>query len=133
MYLIDTNIFLELLLDRKNSESCRRFLEKVESEKAVAVVTTFSLHTVAIIMENLKSLDDYKTFLETLMGMKGLLLYSTVPSEELEICDISGKKKLDFDDSLHYFVAKKMNLKLVSFDRHFDGTGIERLEPKDVL
>ncbi len=99
----------------------------------MTVVTTFSLHTIAIIMEKLKDLQDYKTFLETIVDIKGLLLYSTTPFEELEICDISKKTKLDFDDSLHYFVAKKLNLKLVSFDKHFDGKDVERIEPKDAL
>lgn len=133
MYLIDTNIFLEILLDRENSEDCKLFLKKIEKEGPTAIVTGFSLHTIAIIMEKLKSLEDYKIFLETIMGIKGLLLYSTMPSEEIEICDISKKKKLDFDDSLHYFVAKKLSLKLVSYDKHFDGKDIERVEPKDIL
>lgn len=84
-------------------------------------------------MEKLKDLEDYKTFLETITQIKGLLLYSTTPSEEIEICELSKAKNLDFDDSLHYFVAKKLKLRLVSFDKHFDGKDIERIEPKDAL
>jgi predicted nucleic acid-binding protein len=28
---------------------------------------------------------------------------------------------LDFDDALQSYVAKKLNLEIISFDRHFDG------------
>jgi predicted nucleic acid-binding protein len=41
---------------------------------------------------------------------------------------------LDFDDALQPYVAKKLNLKIISFDRHFDGVeGLIRLRPIDVL
>ena len=41
---------------------------------------------------------------------------------------------LDFDDALQSYVAKKLNLEIISFDRHFDGVeGLTRLRPKDVL
>jgi predicted nucleic acid-binding protein len=41
---------------------------------------------------------------------------------------------LDFDDALQSYVTKKLNLEIISFDRHFDGIeGLIRLRPKDVL
>ena len=41
---------------------------------------------------------------------------------------------LDFDDTLQYYVAKKLGVDaLVSFDKHFDKVDIRRLEPRDLL
>ena len=41
---------------------------------------------------------------------------------------------LDFDDALQSYVAKKLHLEIISFDRHFDGVeGLTRLRPNDVL
>ncbi len=36
----------------------------------------------------------------------------------------------DFDDTLQHFVAKKLGAEaIVSFDRHFDGLDLARIEP----
>ena len=41
---------------------------------------------------------------------------------------------LDFDDAINYYIVKKYKMKsIVSFDRHFDKTDIESVEPVDVL
>ncbi len=47
--------------------------------------------------------------------------------------ELAFKVGLDFDDGLHYYYAKKIGLKLISFDKDFDKTDIKRLEPRDVL
>jgi len=45
-----------------------------------------------------------------------------------------GDIKRDFDDALQYYVAKKLGAKaIVSFDKHFDGLDVPRLEPKQVI
>jgi predicted nucleic acid-binding protein len=42
--------------------------------------------------------------------------------------------KLDFDDTLQYYVAKKLGVdSIVSFDKHFVGLDIPRVEPADVV
>ncbi|MEM2998687.1 MAG: PIN domain-containing protein [Thermoproteota archaeon] len=54
--------------------------------------------------------------------------------EETAASMLMDKMKLDFDDALQYFVAKKLGVEVVvSFDRHFDKTDVERKEPRDFL
>lgn len=132
MYLIDTNIFLEILLGREKKEECEHFLEEVESGNIQAITTTFALHTIAIILEKLKTLEEYKKFLKILSNFEGLMAYSTTPEDEIEICNIARKFNLKFDDALHYWVAKSFDLTLVSFDKDFDKTDLKRVEPKDI-
>ena len=100
-YLIDTNIFLEVLLDQENRGNRVKFLRMVESGKIRAVMTSFSLHSIAIILERLKGIEHYQDFLEVFVNFEGLMVYYTTPQDEIEICKISRKKKLSFDDALH--------------------------------
>ena len=45
--------------------------------------------------------------------------YQTTPKEELETIQNISKFNLDFDDSLQYYVAKKVNATIVTYDTHF--------------
>ncbi len=132
MYLIDTNIFLEVLLNREKRKECEKFLKKVEDGEIIGVVTTFSLHSIAIIIEKLKGLRYYKKFLEIIKTFRGLVIYSTTLLDEIEICKIAEKYSLTFDDALHYYVAKRFGLALVSLDQDFDKTDLKRKEPGEI-
>ena len=46
-FLVDTNVFLEILLNRAKKESCKRFLEKNIGELSI---TDFSLHSIGLIL-----------------------------------------------------------------------------------
>ena len=85
-------------------------------------------------MEKNKDFDSLEKFLDILIHAKGIKIINTDIQDDKKIISILKSKKpaLDFDDGLHYFICKSLNLKIVSFDRHFDKTDIRRLEPKDV-
>jgi predicted nucleic acid-binding protein len=47
---------------------------------------------------------------------------------------MSEKVGLGFDDTLPYYVAKKLGVDaVVSFDEHFDKVDLRRVEPRDLL
>lgn len=47
MYLVDTNIFLEILLHQENSKECKLFLDN----NIVALhISDFSLHSIGVIL-----------------------------------------------------------------------------------
>ena len=132
MYLIDTNIFLELLLNGKNAKECEKFLEKVSKGEIKAIVSSFTLHAVeAFLGKNHKAI---QLFVRNILNSEGLKVYSTTLEEELEASVIAEKIGLDFDDGLQYFIAKKLQVKaIVSFDRHFDKTDLKKVTPKQVI
>ncbi|MGC9178904.1 MAG: PIN domain-containing protein [Vulcanisaeta sp.] len=66
------------------------------------------------------------------MTWRGLVIIDLPLEEEIMAAELAAKVDLDFDDGLHYYYAKRMGLKIVSFDGDFDRTDIGRLEPKDV-
>jgi len=54
MYLIDTNIFLEILLEQEHADNCTRFFEDVARQQTLCLVTSYTLHSIETILSNLK-------------------------------------------------------------------------------
>ena len=71
MYLVDTNIFLEVLLLQDGKEECENFLDLIRSGKKTGVVTDFTIHSIIVIMYNLNKLKELKIFLSSLTAYKG--------------------------------------------------------------
>lgn len=131
MILLDTNIFLELLLDQKRAAECENLLDLISKGKMEATITHFTVHAVEAALPDAKSL---ATFLRNLEHSVGLSVYDTNLSEEMATALISEKIGLDFDDTLQYYVAKKLGADaIVSFDEHFDRLDVRRVEPRDLL
>ena len=131
MILLDTNIFLELLLGQKRAAECENLLELISKGQTEATVTHFSVHAVEAALGDTSSL---AAFLRNLEHSAGLSIYETNLSEEMAAALISEKVGLDFDDTLQYYVAKKLGVDaLVSFDEHFDKLDLRRVEPRDLI
>lgn len=131
MILIDTNIFLELLLGRSRADECEALLNAISEGKVEAIVTHFTIHAIEAILRKSELIE---IFLRNLERSIGLYIYDTDISDELAASIISKQIKRDFDDSLQYYVAKKLGAKaIISFDKHFNGLDIPCLEPKEAL
>jgi predicted nucleic acid-binding protein len=131
LILLDANIFLELLLDQKRAGECEDLLELVSKGRTEAAVTHFAVHAIEAAIPDTRSL---ATFLANLEHSVGLSIYDTNLSDEIAAALISQKIGLDFDDTLQYYVAKKLAVDaVVSFDEHFDKLDIRRIEPRDIL
>lgn len=133
MYLIDTNIFLEVLLGRKNKDECISLFKMIERGEVKAFTTSFVIHSIEVIMDNFKKINELRIFLEVIAEFKGLEIYSTDIKDEISAIDMM-KEGLDFDDALQSYIATKLGAKIVSFDKHFDKVrGLERLIPKNIV
>ncbi|MBI5399709.1 type II toxin-antitoxin system VapC family toxin [Candidatus Saganbacteria bacterium] len=130
MYLIDTCIFLEILLDQKKSADCERLLKKIKDGKVKGYVTAFSLHSIEVILSRFKKMTALELFLEDVLTLTNLEIIYTDIVDELKIVKNMRDSPLDFDDSMQYYVAKTRSLKLVSFDKDFDQTDLKRIEPQ---
>jgi predicted nucleic acid-binding protein len=133
LYLIDTNIFLEVMLKRRNKNDCVALLRKIDRGEIKAFTTIFTIHSIEVVMDKAGEPDALKTFLKSIIRFKGLSIYSTTLDDEISVID-EMKTGLDFDDALQSYVARKFNLKIVSFDKHFDSVeGLSRLRPYDII
>lgn len=130
MYLVDSNVFLEELLEQEKASTVNLFFESVEPEQVF--ISDLSLHSICIVLSGLKKYDLFSSFMNDLILNETKIL-SLDSSEILNLRYIMEKLKLDFDDSYQYFVAKKYNLQLISFDKDFDKTDLKRIEPSKIL
>jgi predicted nucleic acid-binding protein len=146
-YLLDTNIFLELLLGQERSKECEQLFLRIERGELEAFVLSWALHSIEHLLytrENKPFLLAH--FLRRIQMAAGLDVWPTSIRDELVALTLTKEYRnpsdqgpqtsLDFDDALHYYAAKSgvfFNATIVSFDTDFDRTDITRLEPQDLL
>jgi predicted nucleic acid-binding protein len=129
MYLIDANIFLELLYKRNKWRECYDFLNKVKTGNIKSYVLHFTLHGISAILGDPKLVS---RFISEIVTWRGLTIIDLSIDEEILASELANSIGLDFDDGLQYYYAKKAGLQIVSFDRDFDKTDVKRIEPKDI-
>lgn len=130
MILLDTNVFLELLLKQSGAADCRKVLDRVSRGELEATVTHFSIHAVEAALGRGEALVE---FLRNVEYSQGLYLHDTGIQEESSAAMMAKLVGLDFDDALQYYVAKRLGAEaIVSYDKHFDGLDIPRVEPDHV-
>jgi hypothetical protein len=131
MYLLDTNIWLERLLEQERSRQVELFLQRVPSE--LIYITDFSLHSIAIILVRLEREDILGQFIEDLFLHGAVTLIRLDPVDFSQILRMVKMFKLDFDDAYQLAAAEKQHLTLISFDVDFDRTELGRKTPADYL
>lgn len=132
-FLIDTNIFLEFLLEQKRVKESLELMRALERGDLTGYVTSFALHSIEVNLARVGKTRELLTFLTGIVETKGLTIYTTSVNEEKDAVAFIKKFSFDFDDALQYYVSKKLDLVLVSFDHDFDRTDIQRLEPHKVI
>ncbi|WP_456368819.1 PIN domain-containing protein [Thermococcus sp.] len=62
MFLVDTNVFLEVLLEQENSKTAEEFLLKTPPE--LVHISDFTLYSIGIIMTRAKKGEEFLKFTE---------------------------------------------------------------------
>ena len=115
MYLIDTNVFLEVLLTQKNRENCKKFLD---DNIGNLHISDFSLHSIGVILFRNKKEDVFQKFVSDIFPNIEIVTLSKGSYESL--VEIKRKPGLDFDDAYQYKIAKEHDLKVVTMDTDFE-------------
>ena len=130
MYLVDTNIFLEVLLAQNRKDECEDFLNSLRTGKKTGIITDFTVHSIIVIMSNFNRIEELKLFLFSLTSYKGLKIYHTTLTNEINAAEIALNQNLDMDDAIQYSTALALNVEaIVSLDKHFNNLKIPRKEP----
>jgi len=116
-FLIDTNIWLEELLNQVQSEEVRYFLDSVPVN--LLFISDFTLHSIGVIMGRFKKYDEYKIFINDLFIDGEIKLLGLTAIETKDVFNLIRSNNLDFDDSYQYIISKKYNLHIVTFDNDF--------------
>ncbi|MCZ7393314.1 MAG: PIN domain-containing protein [Candidatus Methanoperedens sp.] len=115
MYLIDTNVFLEVLLTQKKRENCKKFLD---DNIGNLYISDFSLHSIGVILFRNSREDVFQKFVSDIFPNVEIVTLSKWSYEGL--VDIKRKLGLDFDDAYQYKIAKEHDLKIVTMDTDFE-------------
>ncbi len=130
MFLIDTNVWLELLLEQDKAGDVRQFLQAIEGR--LLAITDFSVYSIGIILTRLKKDVLFEDFLSDTIedsGVKRIYLDST---DLKKLLTVRKRFNLDFDDAYQYVSAEKYGLTLISFASDFDRTERGRKLPSQI-
>ena len=114
-YLIDTNVFLEILLDQKKKEICKIYLKNKFGNMAIS---DFSLHSIGVILFRINRYELYNSFVNDVIPQIEVL--SLEKNNYSQIPNISKQFNLDFDDAYQVAVAGTHNLKIATMDKDFE-------------
>jgi len=71
MYLVDTNVWLELLLEQEKETEVRQFFQSVEAR--LLSITDFSLYSIGVILTKLKKDEVFNDFLSDTIEDSGVM------------------------------------------------------------
>ncbi len=128
--LIDTNVFLEIILDQQSADEARDLLAKTRDHEFF--MSDYSLHSIGLLLFRRKEHHIFQKFLQDITSGLGITLTSIPLGGMDAVVEVSKRFNLDFDDAYQYAAAENNNLTLVSFDRDFDRTPRGRKTPAEI-
>lgn len=131
MYLLDTNVILELLLNQDQADQVAAFLDQATPNSLH--ISEFSLYSLGVILLRLKRYDLFTQAVEDLLFSEVIGLLRLEKQDMPRVTEVAQTFGLDFDDSYQYVAAEKFNLDLLSFDHDFDRTTRGRKTPREVM
>jgi predicted nucleic acid-binding protein len=114
MFLADTNVFLEILLEQDKSERCKAF---IRNNIGNICISDFSLHSIGVIAFRTKKPGLFTEFSKDILP--GLDLVSLPIDDYKDLETKSTDLNLDFDDIYQYLTAQSHHLTLVTLDKDF--------------
>lgn len=129
--LIDSNIIFSLLLEQNDYKETEKLFDLISHLDLRVQILDFALYSMVLNFIRRDHCEEIQQFLATLDSSKNISIYRLRPAEISEA--LSLNVNLDLDDKLHYYLAKKKNLTLISYDKDFDKTDLPRLTPAQAL
>ena len=131
MYLLDTNIWLERLLDQARAAEVKQLLDALDSSELA--LSDFSFHSICVILSRSGKFPVLDQFILDLFILGQVSLLRISPGNTCAVTVAMQTQRLDFDDAYQYVLARRDNLIVVSFDTDFDRTDLPRRTPAQVL
>ncbi len=130
-YLVDTNVWLERLLDQEKSEIVSRFLDTIPLNDLF--VSDFAIHSIGVILSRYKKLNLFEKFLNDLF-VNGQIEQLSLNSDDLMNVILNIQEfNLDFDDAYQLSISQKYDLVIVTFDKDFNAKGIRKNTPEEII
>jgi predicted nucleic acid-binding protein len=130
-YLVDTNIWLERLLDQQKSVIVSQFLGQIPLSDLF--VSDFTIHSIGVILSRYKKFDVFSEFLDDLFVNGQIVQLSLNSNELIPLISYMQEFNLDFDDAYQLSVSQKYDLTIVTFDKDFNAKGIRKNTPEEII
>jgi predicted nucleic acid-binding protein len=114
-FLVDTNVFLEILLRRSKKENCKKFLDENIGHLNL---TDFSLHSIGVILFRYRKEGLFNEFIKDVIPKVDLLALPVGAYPDL--LEANRDLGLDFDDAYQYCAARYYGLQIATLDRDFE-------------
>ncbi len=128
--LIDTNLFLEVILDQQRAGEARQLLSKIEEHEFF--ISDFSLHSIGLLLFRRHQHDAFRRFLADMLLNAGVEMVVLFAEGMEAVVQAAQQFNLDFDDAYQYAVAEQYGFTIVSFDADFDRTARGRRTPDQI-
>jgi len=122
-FLVDTNVFLEILLSQDKKEHCKTFLN---DNIGILNITDFSFHSIGVILFRYAKEDIFQKFIEDVIP--NIQLVSLPIILYMEVINAKRNLNLDFDDAYQYSTAKYYELTVATMDKDF-----KKIKDVDIL
>ena len=129
--LVDTNVFLEILLDQPNAEEAQAFL--LQTDRHQFLISDFALHSIGLLLFRLRQWQAFALFIEDVIASGAASVVSLGPGDMTAVIAAARQFRFDFDDAYRYTASQKLGLRLVSYDADFDRTPGGRILPANAL
>ena len=130
MYLVDSNIWLERILEQERADEVRAFIERTPAR--LLYITELALYSIGILLVQRHREQALRQFLEDLSAGSATVVRLS-PEDLSEVITACEDFNLDFDDGYQYVAARKHGLTLVTFDRNFTHTDIKPVSPSQLV
>lgn len=131
MYLLDTNIWLERLLEQQQSDVVGQLLDQLPIESIF--ISDFTVHSIALALTRRNQFEVLRAFIEDLFIDANITVLSFAFEKLQIVIETMQRQGLDYDDAYQYALAERYDLQLVSFDADFERTERGRQIPNQVL
>lgn len=131
MYLLDTSVVLELLLDQEKADEVELFLRNTLQQNLH--LSEFSLYSLGIALLRRRMHDTFLRSVDDMLVTSAFRLVRLTVEDMASIVELSRRFNLDIDDAYQYAAAEKYGLTIVSFDGDFDRTERGRKTPAQAM
>ena len=114
-YLVDTNIFLEIMLRQSAKEACKRFLQ---GNLEGLGISDFSLHSIGVRLFRQNSIELFGRFVAD--SLPNLEIVSLKKTGYAAVIFARQSFGLDFDDAYQFCVAKENGMAIATQDSDFE-------------
>ena len=128
--LLDTNIFLEVVLGQERAKEAQALLS---TEVHEFFVSDYFLHSIGLLLFRRRQSETFQKFLADMILNASVRMLSLSALEMESVIEAAQRFNLDFDDAYQYAVAEQYGLTIVSFDSDFDRTERGRRTPGQIV